>query len=425
MNSGVGGDHVVTRIAAGFGRMAGAARAVRLSKRTVDAALAEAERYVLWDTDLKGFGIRVTPEGTKSFVVRYRSGGGRRGTSRQFLLGKFGPVTADQARDQAKRILAGVLRGEDPQAVRREQRAEPTLAEFCDTYLVEGCATKKASTLYIDRIRIARHIKPVLGKKQLSKIRREDVERLMLAIANGETRDLATPHTRGGKAAAARTVGLLGGILEFAVQRRLIAENPVRGVKRYADKQRDRFLSQEELGRLGAVLEAISNQYPEHTKIIRLLLLTGARKNEIAQLQWSAVKLDRGCLDLEDSKTGRKTIRLGAAAISILQDTLRTKSPFVFPDPRDATLPIRGLDWAWVNIRREANLSEVRIHDLRHTFASMGLVGGQGLYMIGKLLGHSHVATTSRYTHLSNDPVASAADDISAMMATAMSSATT
>jgi len=181
--------------------MAGQTRVARISKRTVDAASPTSERYVLWDSERKGFAVRISPQGVKSFIVRYRAGGGRRSAPRQFLIGRFGPMTADQAREQAKRILASVIKGEDPQAARLEQRAELTLSELCDVYLLEGCANKKASTLEIDRIRIKRHIKAILGTRQLSKIRREDIERLMLAIANGETRreaNAAYPRRKGG-----------------------------------------------------------------------------------------------------------------------------------------------------------------------------------------------------------------------------------
>ena len=216
---------------------------------------------------------------------------------------------------------------------------------------------------------------------------------------------------------------LLRAILNFALARKLCAENPCIGVKTFADGKRERFLSPAELGRLGDALTAAAAEgaHPHHVTIIRLLSLTGARKNEIAQLKWSEVDAERGLLQLEDSKTGRKVIRLGAPALELLNKVRRAKSAFVFPDPRDAALPIRNLDWFWVGLRKRAGMDDLRIHDLRHSFASVGVAGGSGLFLIGKLLGHSHVATTQRYAHLSDDPLAAAAEKISASISAAMS----
>jgi integrase len=152
--------------------------------------------------------------------------------------------------------------------------------------------------------------------------------------------------------------------------------------------------------------------------------LTGARKNEIAGLRWSEVDLDRGVLNLGDSKTGQKSIRLGGAALELLAGLPRDHKTWVFPDPTLDREPIRGLDWFWVTLRKRAELPDLRIHDLRHSFASAGLANGQGLPLIGKLLGHRHVTTTARYAHLADDPLRAAADRISATIAGAMSGET-
>ena len=397
-------------------------RVIRLSKRTVDASQPEETRYTVWDSDLKGFGLRVSPRGTKTFVVRYRLGGGRRGSLRQMVVAREGVLTAEGARERAKIALGRVADGQDPQGAKAKRRDELTVSELCDLYMAEGVATKKESTLKLDRIRVLRHIKPRLGRMKIGDVARTDIERLMRDVGSGKIRDEATPHTRGGPGAAARTVGLLGGIFSFAQERGLIAANPTRGVKRFKDVRRERFLSAAEMGRLGDVLAAheTANGDKRHVAILRLLALTGARKNEIARLRWSEVDLERGVLRLADSKTGRKVIALGAAAIKVLSEVERTETPCVFPDHRDGGKPVANLDWAWVVLREKAGLSDVRIHDLRHSFASTGLMAGQGLPLIGKLLGHSHVGTTARYAHLSDDPVRAAADRISATVAAAM-----
>lgn len=405
--------------------MADAPRTTKLTKRTVDAALPEAGRYMVWDQDLKGFGLRVEPSGVKTFIVRYRVGGGRRGTLRQFKVGRYGKLTPDRARDEAVNLLAQVELGNDPQAIRTSTRETLTVAELCDLYLLEGVATKKASTLALDRIRIARHIKPLIGSTRITALTTGMVERMMQDIADGKVKAEATPHTRGGRGAASRTVGLLSGIFAFALRRGLCNESPTKGVKRYRDNSRERFLSPKELGILGDALAAAeaSGAHPSVLAIIRLLALTGARKNEIRCLSWSEVDLEGGRLNLADSKTGKRAIPLGAPAIAILAGLERSGSDLVFPDPRYSKEPIRGLDWAWVQLRTRAGLPDLRIHDLRHSFASTGLSSGQAIPMIGKILGHAHQSSTARYAHLAEDPVREAVDRISSAVAGALTGA--
>ncbi len=396
------GDHMVTT--------------ARLTKRVVENLPAKAERVVVWDTELKGFGVRVSPQGRKTYVVRYRTTGG---ADRRLTLATHGVMTTEEAREQARRVLAEAAMGGDPQGVKADRRAEMTVKELCEIYMAEGTATKKSTTLRIDRIRIDRHINPRLGARKVTDITRGDIQRLMIDVGNGNIRGEATPHTRGGKGAAARTVGLLGGIFSFAMERGFVETNPVRGVKRYKDNRRERFLSAAEMARLGDVLARLEKDGgdPRHVAIICLLTLTGARKNEIAHLRWREVDLDSGLLRLKDSKTGPKIIRLGKAARDLVGSLPVHDREWVFPDRRHADRPVANLDWAWVNIRAQAGLSDVRIHDLRHSFASVGVAGGEGLTLIGKLLGHQHVATTSRYAHLSDDPLQAAADRISDRLA--------
>jgi integrase len=408
-------------------------RIERLTKSSVDDAMKGPKRFIVWDADLKGFGLRVEPSGVKTFIIRYRIGGGRRGTRKQFKIGRYGPLTTAEARKRAEGALADVEHGRDPQAERAKGREALSVAELCDLYLAEGVATKKASTIALDRGRVAGHIKPGLGSRKITELGKADVERWMADVAAGQVR-ANTPGghvgprpagsmARGGKAAATKSVKLLRVMFKFAIGRKLCGEDPCVGVKTFADGRRERFLSPAELGTLGDALTAAeaNGALPAHVAIIRLLALTGARKNEIARLRWSEVDAGRGLLQLDDSKTGRRAIRMGAAALELIAALPRSKTPYVFPDPRDPTLPIRNLDWAWVGIRKRAGMPELRIHDLRHSFASVGVAGGAGLLLIGKLLGHTHVATTSRYAHLADDPVKAAADRISGAVSAALS----
>lgn len=424
-------------------------RSARISKRVVDAAKPEAGRYVVWDTELKGFGLRVTPSGVKTYVARYRFGGGRSGVLRQIVVGRHGPLTPDEARDEAKLLLADAAKGGDPQASRMKARADLTVAELCDLYLAEGVGAKKPSTIATDRVRIERHIKPLLGRKRLTAVTLDDVDRFMHDVAQGKTAVRLKPSkaqvkagavaadaetrrrhdsvARGGKGTATRTAGLLGGIFAFAVRRGMRPDNPTQGLQRFRDRKAERFLSPKEMGALGEALAASDANGGNTTasRIIRLLALTGARRGEIEGLRWSEVDAERNLLRLADSKTGQKIVPLGAAAMQLIIDAPCVKgSPYVFPAPTDHEKPFGNVVKTWRLVRAAAGLDDVRLHDLRHSFASAGLASGQGLVLLGKLLGHADVKTTARYAHLADDPVRSAADRIAGSIAAAMEGGT-
>jgi len=409
--------------------MVASRRVERITKRSVDAAKPAERLYRVWDTDLKGFGVRVTPAGVKSYIVAYRpNGGGRSVGQQEFTIARHGVLTPDEAREEAAKILATVRHGGDPQAARSAARKELTVSELCDLYLAEGVATKKASTLATDRVRIERHIKPLLGRKGVSAVTDSDIERFVRDVAAGktavarkptrleakgkkvETRKRKDPIARGGRGAATRTTGLLGGIFTFAVKRKLRPTNPVTGVKRFRDGESQRFLSAAELGRLGGALAHLAAN-EKGLAIIRLLVLTGARRGEIEGLRWAEVDLDRRCLRLGDSKSGAKVIPLGPPALVVIEAITREKgTPFVFPATDLPQQHYVGTAKVWNKARIAAGLRDVRIHDLRHTYASLAASGGQSLPLIGKLLGHRDVKTTARYAHLADDPVQAAAD---------------
>jgi len=397
------------------------ARRAKLDKTTVGKLLAEAERFMVWDTLIKGFGVRVAPTGTKTYFYRYRAGaGGRNAALRLLKLGQHGALTPDQAREKAKAAEAMVLLGQDPQDDLATRRAELTVSQLCAEYLEHGAKHKKASTLVLDRLRVRRHIDThALGKRRLSEVTRADIERLSQDIAAGRIKD-KTPHTRGGPGAASRTVGLLMGVFSYAGKKRYLKENPASGAERPRDIRRERYLSPDELGRLGASLaieEAGGNRL--FAAAVRLLLLTGCRKNEIVRLRWSEVNLAASRLELADSKTGARIVTLAAPAVQILAGLERTGT-YVFPDPADLRQPLRNVDWSWVRTRNRADLADVRLHDLRHGFASVGAMGGLSLIMLGKLLGHKDSRSTARYAHVSADPLREAADRIASQLQSAL-----
>lgn len=392
----------------------------RITKRTVDSLQTTGKEYVQWDGELTGFGVRVRATGAKSFVAVYRTGG-RNSPLRRVTIGAVGKIEADKAREEAKSIILQAELGQDRAAEKAKARAEMTFDKVCDLYLKEGCETKKASTIATDRGRIERHIKPLLGRKRIGEITRTDIEKFMRDVANGKTAtdEKTKKHGRaiveGGKGTATRTVGLLGGIMSFAVSRQLRTDNPVRGVKRYADKKGETFLSSTELGKIGAALAAAeaNGANPSAVAIIRLLAFTGARKSEIAGLKWSEVDVERGYLRLGDSKTGAKVIPIGAPACAVLTNHPAAEdNVHVFP-AASGDSHFQGAEKVWRNVRAVAGFPNLRLHDLRHSFASVGLARGDALPIIGAILGHADVKTTSRYAHLADDPVKMAADAIS------------
>jgi integrase len=409
--------------------MAEVERRLRLSKRNIDGLAAIGKRLIYWDDELAGFGLRVEQSGNKTFIVRYRPGGGRNAPKRFLTIGRFGKLTPEEARNEARRVLSAGELGMDPAAERLCRRKEISVADLCDLYLELGVETKKPQTIAGDRGRINRHIKPLIGGRRASEVTTGDVEKLMKDIASGKTlADFKTGLSRsrvivrGGKGAATRTVGMLGGIFSFAQRQGIRNDNPCRGVKRYPDGASERFLNSTEIAILGAALSKAESDGANSSavNIIRLLAMTGARRNEIAGLQWAEVDIERGCLRLKDSKTGAKVIPLGAAAIHLLDMLTPTgTSHYVFP-ASTGTSHFQGIKRIWKTVRCKAGFPDLRLHDLRHSFASIGLASGNTLPMIGALLGHSSARTTARYAHLADDPKKIAANRISGHIAEAL-----
>lgn len=385
-----------------------------LTKSRIDKASPMEKDYFLWDSDLTGFGLKISKGGRKSYVVKYRIGTGRRAPSKRMTIGQHGsPWTVKEARDEARRILGRVANGENPAADRQAVKKQLTVSELCDEYIANGMKTKKQSTISTDKGRIKRHIKPLIGNLRINDVTRRHVKRLMNDIADGKSSvDIRTGHrgraiVKGGKGTASRTIGLLGGIFSYAVDQDLVPSNPVKGVKRFADKSGERYLSQSELMMLGDVLRK-ADENPMAIAILKLLIFTGARKGEIESLKWEMVDFEGGYLRLPESKTGEKTIHLNAGALKVLREYTPMKiSSYVFPAVKGEKYYL-GTPKVWKIIRERANITDVRLHDLRHSFASIAVSGGASLPMIGALLGHKSPTTTQKYAHLQDDPLKSA-----------------
>ena len=407
---------------------------MKLTKRTLDSVKPKPTHDLfLWDDEVPGFGLRIKSSGVRSFIVQYRNGSG---VSRRMTLGKFGVLTPDEARKMAKHTLAEVARGADPAARRAQDRDAMTVRQLCRIYLEaaekglilgKGKRPKKGSTLYIDRGRIERHILPLLGSRRVRDLTTPDILRFMRDVTTGKTADDVKTGFRGraiiegGAGTASRTVGLLGGILSFAVSEGIIASNPVRGVKRPADNRREIRLTADQYRALGKAVAAadVGGENPSAVLAIRLLALTGCRRGEIERLQWDEVDLPGRCLRFSDSKEGKSIRPLGADAGRLLAK-LTNDSRYLLPG-NAPDKPFVGLPKAWPRIVGKANLPDLTPHGLRHAFASVAVDLGYSEPTIAALLGHGTHSITGRYLHHLDSALLAAADkvagEIAAMMA--------
>ncbi|HEX4710870.1 MAG TPA: integrase family protein, partial [Phenylobacterium sp.] len=291
---------------------------VRLTRRIVESAEPGPKDRFMWDSDVAAFGVRIWPSGHRVYVLQYRSAG----RLRRYNIGPHGsPWTVETARDRAKVLLGQVASGEDPQDAKASARKEFTVAQLCDLYLTEGLATRKETSVASARSDIENHIKPLLGSKRASLVTRQDVDQLLAAVAAGKTRRTVKTgkkrglsRVKGGKGAANSAVVTLSAAMGFAVARGIRHDNPALRVRRFPEKKLERFLSPAEIARLGEALaaaEAIGVEPAAAIAAIRLLILTGCRKNEILTLQRSHVDAHHRCLRLPDSKTGHKIVHIG------------------------------------------------------------------------------------------------------------------
>jgi integrase len=386
----------------------------KITKRTIDAAGPGSDDQFLWDRDVKGFGLKITPTGTKVYILQYRC----QGRLRRYTIGRHGsPWTAEEARAEAVRLLAQAVRGVDPADAKHADRADITFAVFAERYLNEHADLhKKKRSASLDRQLLRSHVLPAIGARRLTQITRVEVARMHRSLAE-------TPI------AGNRALTLTSAMLSRAERWGLRPEgsNPCRNIEKFKERRRERFLSEVEIARLGEALaeaERAGASPPSAIAAIRLLILTGARKSEVLTLEWRSVQFERSMLELLDSKTGAKVIYLNAPAIKLLSDLPRLAgNPFVLPGEREGAHLV-NIEKTWRSVRKRAGLDEVRIHDLRHSYAAVGAGAGFSLPLIGALLGHTEVSTTQRYAHLGNDPVRQASEAIGARISAALLGAT-
>ena len=378
-----------------------------LSSRTVGRLKVERDT-VFWDRELTGFGVRVYPSGSKVYVAQAR---GREGPKR-VTVGRHGVLNAEQARQRAALIIARVKAGETPvpEPMVARHTAGPTVADLAERFLEEYAAVRyKPGTMGWTRTAVRRYIVPELGKLALEMVERSQVMAL-------HHRLYASPSTAN---MVVRTLSLM---YRLAEGWGMVPEgcNPCRSVAKYPQRKRERFLTDEEFVRLGKVLDEAGSRggiSPSAVAALRLLMLTGCRKSEILTLRWEHVVLEAGELRLPETKTGARVVPLSPSAVKVLAALPRPPdAPWVIPGRKPGT-HLRALGDAWKVIQARAELKGVRIHDLRHSFASRALALGESLPMIGKLLGHSQTETTSRYAHLARDSVHQSAARITESLA--------
>jgi len=379
----------------------------KLTKRRVESLTPKTDSFFVWDDEVKGFGIRVMPSGTRTYQVQYRKGG----RTRRVSIGRHGTVTVDQARMRAKELLGLVASGGNPVEEVSLHRRAPTVAALCERFfeahVVERC---KPSTQREYRRSIDLFIKPAIGTFKVV-----DVERKDIAELHHKFRD--RPYQ------ANRTLGVLSKMFNLSEVwgLRVDGSNPCRHVPKYREVKRERYLSQAELRRLGHILSTCATDGSETPHVIgafRLLILTGCRLGEIQTLKWDYISPNG--MELPDSKTGARRIPLPQSARAVLNAL-----PYVPGNPYVIVGKVDGqfatdLQHPWQRIRALAGLHDVRIHDLRHTYASNAVSSGIPIQMVGRLLGHTQLQTTMRYAHLADDPVRAAAEENSASLEAAL-----
>lgn len=383
-----------------------------MATKRITAEIVEhmAEGDQVWDTECRGFGIRKRGRDA-TYCVKTRV----KGRQVLYTIGRHGKGAygAESARREAIRILGLIRDGRDPADERRQAKGAITFAAFTERYVTEYATPhKKLRTVVEDKRLLDQRILPAIGKLRLPEITKADIQRLHHSMRD-------TP------VAANRALALVSSILGWAerIGERPDNSNPCRNIEKNKEKPRERYLTADELARLGdALVTAETTGMADWRAIaaIRLLLFSGARRSEILTLKWEWIDLQTGIAGLPDSKTGARNIFLSAPALELLAGLPRLSgNPYVLPGDR-AAAPFVGVAKPWERIRAAAGIRDVHLHDLRHSFASVAIGGGDALFIVGKLLGHRKSVTTERYAHLAADVASAAADRTGARIAAMM-----
>ncbi len=412
----------------------------KLTKRVVDALQPDpAGRDVIhFDGEIPGLGVRVKPSGVKSYVLKYRN---KFGHPRRFTFARVGDLTPEQARTKATKLRGAIADGADPASERQAAKGAMTVAELCDEYLEAGQGRIKASTLRVDRSRIDRHVKPLLGNLPVASLTPAQMEKFLRDVMAGKSVRTDSPSKRGaqvkrprggvakgGPAVASRTLGMLGTILERAVRDGALAKNPVRGIERPAGNEAKPPFSFDRVRTIGKALREASTQGENGIGIhaIKLLLLTGCRRDESLTLQWETIDFHGRCFRFKDTKSGKQMRAVGRSALDLLLAFKPKSAPlsdYVFPGAGKSGHLV-GLPKVWKRVTKRAGILDVTIHGLRHWFASAATELGYSDIIIGALIGHKPKGITGRYATAPDPALLAAADRVSARLAEALDGAT-
>jgi len=374
--------------------------AEKLSKTVVERIAAVEQDIIVWDNTPPGFGIRVKPSGVRSYIVQYRNR--TTGSSKRLTIGRHGPLlTFEQAKKQARALLADAMRGEDPAEARKVARKAPSVADLAADYLERHAVPKKRpKSVRDDRAMLNTIILPKLGTNMVSSVCRRDIEDIHVAMKD-------RPYQ------ANRVLSLLSKMFNLAVEWGWRPDNPAKGIERYQEQKRDRWLSDDELGRLCSVLDEHPNVRAANA--VRLQLLTGARLGEVLASRKDDFDLQRGVWTKPSHQTKQKRtehIPLSAQATALIASIIETSDPrssFLFPGNKPGQ-PLRELKKFWAGVMRLTEITNYRRHDNRHTYASHLVSSGLSLEIVGRLLGHTSTTTTMRYAHLADDPLRAATE---------------
>lgn len=417
-----------------------------ITKSFVEKLEPESKDYAVWDDKLAGFGVRVSPKGRKTYILKYRLIDGRQ---RRRRIGVHGHITCEHARKTAISWHGEIADGNDPTSEISNIKNSPTVSQLCDRFIKEHSEIhKKPRGVELDQTAIRKHIKPKLGNLKTAAVTQKDIQKFHLSM-----KDMP--------AHANRVLRILSKMFNLAEEWELRPpnSNPVTKVKRYKEEPRERYLSNKEIKCLGKALDRAEERNTESLyfiSLVRLLLLTGARLREIMHAKWEWIDWEMSMLKLPDSKTGKKIIHLSPAAQAVLKATPKIKgNPYIIAGSKDGQ-PLVNVKRAWKNIKEAATvnlliqdevygdviekywkrhkkfptyealckkakdegfeepvgLTDVRMHDLRHTYASICVAQGMSLQMVSKLLGHARASTSERYAHLAHDPITNAAAQV-------------
>jgi integrase len=386
----------------------------KVSQRTVNQLLtqkATAKKLVIWDEEIRGFGVTRNPAGAVSFVLNYRV----HGKERRYTIGRHPEFTVAMAREEALALRVDIQNGNDPLDDRNQWKSEPTLRDLADAYLVDAQKRKRESSLYDDRRMLQNIILPALGERRLGAIKEADIARLHEAKKS-------TPYQ------ANRVLALLSTIFNHGMGKKLVTENPAKGITKFHEAKRERWLSVEELQRFREALDSYRDQ--DAANALRLLIFTGSRASEVLKATWEEFDLERGVWTKPSHHTKQKKqehVPLSAPTIKLLESMAPSHPSGPLFIGRDGESRRVSLKRPWIQACKAAGLAEeytvegahgplkrwrptLRVHDLRHNFASHLVSNGVSLQVVGKLLGHTQASTTMRYAHLQDAPLREAAN---------------